>query len=62
MNLISCDNCGTVLNKDKLIFPKNIWVDDGASIDETKAMLYGDDWVAFIDCPVCQEPIPKTGE
>jgi hypothetical protein len=31
MNLRSCDNCGAVLDADKLIFPdqKNWWREDG---------------------------------
>lgn len=62
MNLASCDNCGVVLDKDKLCFPKDIWDDTGESVDQTKALWDGDNWTAFAECPVCQEPILKTGE
>ena len=62
MNLTSCDNCGVVLDRDKLCLPKDIWDEEGMSVDPEKAMWDGDNFVAFVGCPVCQEPILKTGE
>jgi hypothetical protein len=58
MNLISCDNCGVVLDKDKLQFPKDITRPDG-TIDTSKAVWDwdGDEYVAKTTCPVCGEDI-----
>jgi hypothetical protein len=58
MKLISCNNCATILDQDKLKFAEDIY-DAENSIDpllgdycqETKA------WAAFINCPVCKEKI-----
>jgi hypothetical protein len=56
MNLISCESCGVVLDKDRLYFPKNIENDDG-SIDMAKAEWDGDLWVAKVPCPVCEHAV-----
>ncbi len=58
MNLISCRDCGVVLDKNVVRFPENIW-DYGGSIDETKGTYsqFRKEWVAFISCPVCNEKI-----
>lgn len=56
MNLVSCDGCGIILNKNKLQFPKIIENPDG-SIDVTMADWTGYDYVPFIICPVCSEHI-----
>jgi RNA polymerase subunit RPABC4/transcription elongation factor Spt4 len=58
MNLTSCDNCGVVLDKDKLQFPKDITRDDG-TIDTSKAVWDGDGYVAKVSCPVCGEDITQ---
>jgi len=58
MNLISCDGCGVILDKDKLNFPDDIW-DDMGCIDQR----YGDynqktkDFEAYLRCPVCDHQI-----
>lgn len=65
MNLTSCDNCGVVLDKDKLPFPKDIEIEDekygGYLIDETKAIWrkYEGTYIPAIPCPVCKELIGK---
>ena len=56
MNLISCDNCGIVLDKDKYIFPEDIYNDEG-SVRLELAQWNGDSFVAYIHCPVCDAPI-----
>ena len=61
MNLTSCNGCGAVLDKDKLPWPKDIRNYDGSIITES-AKWDGDNWVAFVECPVCDDPILKTGE
>ena len=56
MNLRSCDNCGVVLDANKLIFPdqKNWWREDGTYDGSMSAW---DSWTmtqrAKISCPAC---------
>jgi len=52
MNLISCDKCGVVLDKDKLKFPANIWLPDGSLNPET-VEWNGVDHAKKMPCPVC---------
>jgi len=59
MNLISCNGCGIVFDKNKLKFPKDIYADD-SSIDNKKAAWNDDEWVPFINCPVCCEKILES--
>jgi len=56
MNLISCEHCGVVLDKDQLIFPYDLVKDDG-SINEESAVWNGEEYVPKIDCPVCDGDI-----
>lgn len=58
MNLKSCDECGVVVDTDKLNFPHGLYKDDGC-IDLTKAAWNKecDMFVAKISCPVCQSDI-----
>ena len=60
MKLISCFGCGVVLNHDHLCFPKDIDDEEG-NIDEKKAMYHQQkkEFIPFIECPVCKEPIFK---
>ena len=60
MNLISCDGCGTVFDKDKLKFPDDVWTSDsygGQTVAGSKTLWTGERYEAFCDCPVCREPI-----
>jgi hypothetical protein len=69
MNLRSCDNCGVVLDADKLIFPdqKHWWREDG-TYDESMSAWHP--WsmtqLAKIPCPACEifdpscDPITKS--
>jgi len=59
VNLISCDNCGVVLDSDKLSFPTDIYNDDG-SINSEYASWNGEDYVPKAKCPVCSEEILKV--
>ena len=52
MNLMSCDQCGVVLDKDKLTIP-DIIEDDGG-IDTDNAGWTGDGYAPIITCPVCK--------
>jgi len=58
MNLTSCDNCGVVLDKDKLKFPADIYDSDDC-IDSTKAVYSDrhDAYVPYVACPVCVHPV-----
>ena len=56
MNLIACDGCGVVLDKNNLKFPKDIYLECG-KIDTAKGEWNGDDYVPFVECPVCRERI-----
>lgn len=59
MKLRSCDNCAVLLDEDKLLFPKDVWLNDG-SVDATKAAWNGSSYTAFCKCPVCSAPITAT--
>lgn len=58
MNLISCDNCGAVLDLDKTPMPTFIY-EDGC-VDQALGLYSSEHraWVPYIKCPVCAEPIP----
>lgn len=58
MNLVSCDNCGVVLDKGKLAFPSNIWAEDG--VDTEKGAWDGETWVAKVVCPVCGDNVLES--
>lgn len=56
MHLISCNKCATVFDRSKLKFADDIWTDEGP-VNEEVAKWDGDDFSAFVPCPVCNEPI-----
>lgn len=53
MDLISCDRCGVVLDKDKTTFPSVYDHDTQEAIPENTEW-YSGERVAKIDCPVCE--------
>jgi len=58
MNLISCDSCAVILDKDKLHFAEDIYDDNGSVNDNVAAYnSYSRCYEAFVKCPVCEEPI-----
>lgn len=59
MNIISCDGCGVVLDKDKLSFPTEIWDDETESFDDAKGAysVNSGRYVAKVECPVCRGDI-----
>jgi hypothetical protein len=59
MNLRSCDNCGVVVDIDKVPFPDDIYAPDD-TIDDTKAIWIDREFVPYIRCPVCNNEIPDT--
>ena len=58
MNLISCDNCGTVIDVDKISFYDTIHDEDGVIIDSRAAWCHDrGEYVPCDPCPVCHSPI-----
>lgn len=60
MNLISCNNCGVVLDQNKLNFPTDIRDEDGC-IDPGEGAWdpdYGEHR-PYIECPVCESQVFK---
>ena len=60
MKLISCNNCAVMLDADKLHFPDCIH-EEGGTVDLDLGLWSSDkrDWVAYVKCPVCNEPIEE---
>ena len=60
MNLISCGNCATVLDANKVGFSSESrkYLEDG-SVDENNFTRDGDDYVPFVKSSVCKEKIIK---
>lgn len=59
MNLISCDNCGVVLDAGKLEYPQGLDPSDPFDVDK---MVWNSDrrgWVPAVPCPVCEAKIPS---
>ena len=58
MNLISCDNCAVVFDKDKLEFTDDVCNSDD-SFDLTKACYNGcrGEWMSYVPCPCCGHEI-----
>jgi len=59
VNLISCDNCGVIMDANKLTFPVDV-CDYGGEVDNDKAGWNGSDYVPKVSCPVCKAPILKS--
>ena len=51
MNITSCDNCGVVLDLDKIAMP-SLFDEETGSVTDT-AVWDGDKYVPTIPCPVC---------
>lgn len=56
MNLVSCEECGVVLDKEHLHFP-NTHDHDSQELILENVEWDGDDYVAIIECPVCGKSI-----
>jgi len=53
MNLVSCDECGVVIDRDKIIFPE-VYDHDSQELIYEDAEWNGEDYVAVVPCPVCK--------
>ena len=56
MKIVSCDNCGVLLDAGKLRWPESIY-NEHYEYDDTKCAWNGDCFVAFAPCPVCKAKI-----
>ena len=56
MKIQSCEECGVIVDIDRLFFPYHIYLDDGTISDEL-AVWDGEEYKAYIPCPVCNSPI-----
>ena len=61
MNLISCQNCGVVLNKGYLYFPDTHNHNTQELIKEN-VEWDGEAYVAILPCPACGENIRENDE
>ena len=60
MILISCDNCATVLDAEKLPFASDCrCIDDHGEVREDLFAFEDHKWVAFCACPACGERLLK---
>ena len=61
MNLCSCDECGIVLDKDKLNFPdEERFADKDGEFNSKKCVWNGSGFTAIVQCPVCQSDIEEN--
>ena len=61
MNLVSCEGCGVVLDRNRLNFPDpdKVWKDDG-SVDLDLACYSDGEYVPKVPCPVCEDAILES--
>lgn len=66
MNLISCENCGNVLNKDRIKIPDKIYdllntiYDERIEKEVIKYWVWNrneNEWGLYITCPACKTKI-----
>ena len=58
MNLVSCRNCGVVLDKNMLHFPEDIWGYNGELDEDLGSYSYETGrMVPYVKCPVCNEKV-----
>jgi DNA-directed RNA polymerase subunit RPC12/RpoP len=62
MNLISCENCGSVLDKKRIKVPDSFWIENDeddldCEVDLRIAAWDGDSYVPTIECPCCKTRI-----
>lgn len=59
MNIISCDNCGVLLDKSKIKIPE-VGYDQEYSTSDFK--WDGEQWCPLVTCPVCENLIIFIGD
>jgi uncharacterized protein with PIN domain len=60
MNLISCENCGVVLEARRLKFPESAFDSDDELVEQ--AVWTGERFTTSAPCPVCNERILNPEE
>lgn len=58
MNLISCNHCGVVLNKNNVCF-RYAETEEGLDEDFVGYNQHTGCWVEYVKCPVCAEKVFK---
>lgn len=58
MNIISCDNCGVVLDANKLGF-RDVIEDENGEVDLNIAVWHDGRFVPYTRCPVCYHQLLK---
>lgn len=53
MNLIACNDCGIVHDKDKVDFPIDASPPDDYGIDPNKATVHEGEWHFYVHCKAC---------
>lgn len=61
VNLVSCSNCGVVLDASVLNFPRDI-CNSRAEVDPSKGTWDNNqqEFVPYVPCPVCASDVLKT--
>ena len=55
MDIVSCENCGVLFNRNNIKFPENVLNPDGSyNLDVCAWSDVVEDYVAFVRCPVCR--------
>ena len=57
MKLISCCECGIVVDQDRYSLENEDFYDDDMDMKEGVALWKNNRYVAIIKCPVCENPI-----
>lgn len=57
MNLVSCDSCAVVLNKDKMDEPPDLYAKETGCLNEEFWGWDGEEYQRIINCPVCKATI-----
>ena len=61
MNLTSCDNCGVVVDRDKICFPYRIQNSDGSyDLDKCQWSELRQNYIPTVPCPICKTRIQQT--
>ena len=62
MNLISCDSCAVVLDRNKMAFEGvKTHDEEGQAIDENTVWVDGPGFVPVLPCPNCSQKIDDQG-
>jgi len=57
MDLISCNFCGVVFDRNKLDFPAAYNHETGEPFPGAGWNKQQQEWISSIDCPVCKNPL-----